>query len=288
MVIFTQFVEHKTLSLSWSKMKSKFCVAVAATACNSNQLRIIHSARQRRHFHFTYDFKVSAIHAFHFTCRKMIANSFILPDKNAFSFHSQSVWCAQNSRTHTKNRHMHMHACINNTHIYVYQQTRFKCAQFHWRNVNREILSYLCCDCFRVHEVSKRVFCVEFWDIRLTFHYDSDAVKFIRSWARYCDPFSIITIIWAVISPWCCLLVWLGLRDYDIVWAFKLSAMGKKKEKHKKNENTQLLKKEIWKKNKQIIKWKSEMHMPRNNWETYFINFLRWNLWHFYWFKTLE
>lgn len=90
----------------------------------NNQLRIIHTARERRHFHFTYDFKVSATHAFHFTCRKMIARSFIFQIKTRFHSirkhthtHTQSVWCTKCTHRHTQRR-SYMHICINNTHKY--------------------------------------------------------------------------------------------------------------------------------------------------------------------------
>lgn len=55
-------------------------------------------------------------------------------------------------------------------------------------------------------------------------------------------------------------LAWLGLRDYDVGWAFKLSVMEKKKKKHKKNVNLLWKHSIIGEKNsnkKVIIKWEN-------------------------------
>lgn len=175
MVIFTQFVQHKTLSLSWSKMKSKFCAAIATTTARNNQLRIIHTARERRHFHFTYDFKVSAVHAVHFI--SLVAKwsqALLFSSFYPFNFHSIRagthtesvclVQCTKCMHIHTKNQsHAYMHQQY--AHVSTNTVEILKCAQFHSRNTWKEkyflifvVIAFVC----TAHVVSKRVFCSSF------------------------------------------------------------------------------------------------------------------------------
>lgn len=115
----------------------------------------------------------------------------------------------------------------------MYQQALTKCAQFHWRNVKRKILSYLRCDCcccccfVNAYNVNAFFLFFEFWySSYLSLWLRCSEIYTIMSkilWPFYCYYYYYLSCIFSILLPF-------GLTcDYDIGWAFKLSVIGKKK-----------------------------------------------------------
>lgn len=147
----------------WNRSFAVFVVIINATTlpatinCDTHT----HTLRERRHFHFTYGFKVSALYFISLVAKWN--KLFYFLDENAFSYNSQSVWCTMHAHIH-----IHTNKYIHSSTIRIGMNWKLtKCAQCHWRNVEKKyfLISVVIASCtYLMYTVSKRVFSFKFFN----------------------------------------------------------------------------------------------------------------------------